>query len=240
MQRGQEGIAPRTFRPIFVGLSWSADWPRLPRVSDFVNKAHDADEIGLTWANLLVNKVLKRITKETSVGLVLVGHSFGARLLSRAVHRSPLLRPDHADLDANPPVDLFVGLQGAFPYKRFIKGEGREGSPYADFVLRARKFLLTSSAHDRAVDAHLLSIYVGNDRAFVQTQTRQQHRRLPLLFEHGKLLADGSWEPVPSMDAGRIGMLDATEVVHSHNDVCASPIAHFLLRAIARYAPTRD
>jgi hypothetical protein len=232
-------VAPAPFRPIFVGLSWSADWPRFPYVADFINKAHDADEVGLTWANLLVNRVLKGVAKKHGVRIVLVGHSFGARLLSRAVHSAPLLILEHDDPVVNPPIDLFVGLQGAFPYKRFVAGRGCDGSPYADFALRAQKFLFTSSAKDRAMDAHWLSVYIGNDRAFAATRKLQGRSGTPRVFEHSRLIANGSWECPPSMDAEQVAVLDATALITSHNDVYGAPIARFVLRSLARYAPAR-
>jgi Alpha/beta hydrolase family len=104
------------FRPLFVGIKWDSDWPRagVLGVEDYWNKGSDADEIGLTWANLL-NRVLKEVRAEHGARIVAVGHSFGARLLSRAVHSAPLIVAGPSE-----PIDLFIRLQGAFPYRRFV------------------------------------------------------------------------------------------------------------------------
>ena len=242
------------FNPLFIGLSWSSDWSKYPEPFDYANKAHDADEIGLTWANLLVNRVLKNLKKETGVKIVVIGHSFGARLLSRALFSSPLIISDYDNPSVNPPVDLFIGLQAAFSYKRFIVGEGSEGSPYRDFSARARKFLFTCSDKDKAVDTSPIRIFtesafMGDDTAYRETLRRQQEKEMPLLFEHLSLTQTGSWKSPPSMSSSTIGFVEASAVISTnkpgtgglaHSDVFDIEIARFIWQAIVRYAPLPD
>ncbi len=47
-------------------------------------------------------------------------------------------------------IDLYIGLQGAFSAKRFVKDEGLEGFPYTGFKDCNTVFALTSSKNDIA------------------------------------------------------------------------------------------
>ena len=97
----------------------------------YPNKADDADEIGYTIMNLLLNEVIADIKSApdySGVPVVVFGHSFGGRLTSRAVYSAKHLREERRP--AKPTVDVYVGLQPAFSVSRFIKARGREGAPY--------------------------------------------------------------------------------------------------------------
>lgn len=261
------GATQSDFRPIYIGITWPSLWKGLPEDVSYCNKAHDADEIGYTWANVLINRVLGSAAKQTGVKVIVVSHSFGARLLSRAVHSASLFSNDSGTLQ-DAPVDLFIGLQGAFTYKRFLAdvkvkkpdlkykvagcvAMGNEGGPYNDFPLRAKKLLFTSSAHDGAVDGTPEDVFIGNDFAFTETQKGPASR----VFEHTSLQADGHWTKAPTLDQRTITIIDASDVVRRrvekrggsctsakpcgpHNDVFNLEIGRFTWDAIALYAPS--
>lgn len=71
---------------------------------------------------------------------ILIGHSFGARVITRAIFSNGLIDPPKVNKESSEThqkntcdVDLVIGLQGAFSINRFIPGEGEEGSPYRTF-----------------------------------------------------------------------------------------------------------
>jgi len=130
----------KKFKPLFIGISWPSEWylkivelfDGIAKLVSYPFKSDDADEIGATWANYLLRDVLIPLKKEhNKLRLVLVGHSFGARLITRAVFGIPSLNRSHHNSD----IDLVVSLQGAFSVRRFIPkdGFGGEGEPYLCF-----------------------------------------------------------------------------------------------------------
>ncbi|MEM5529591.1 hypothetical protein WN093_12260 [Gammaproteobacteria bacterium AS21] len=150
------------FKPLVIALTWPSVWyslsdswlkRKLGHLLSYPNKSDDADEIGYTWANWIINKKLpesieiakaKGLIKENTPKVVVIGHSFGARVLSRALFSS-----EHLKFGAKEGVvDVFIGLQGAFSIKRFLPGEGLEGSPYSNFKKLDTKIILTSSLKD--------------------------------------------------------------------------------------------
>lgn len=157
----------KPFRPLFVGVSWpsgrrfSSVWwliGDLRKSLSYIPKAKNADEIGVVWANRILWDILVPLKKAKKIPLILIGHSLGARIVTRAVFSRGIFdgsvgkgRPE-ISWDKVYDIDLVIGLQGAFSVNRFIPGEGKEGSPYSDFKERnyARKFIFTWSKNDWA------------------------------------------------------------------------------------------
>ena len=111
-----------------------------------MSEGNDADEIGFTWVNYLLNDVLNPIAAESDAQLVAIGHSFGTRIVLGAHYvRDILLRSQPV---ADTPVTL-IGMQAAFPAGRFISQEGKEHQ-----YVRANKgdarVIITSSDSDKA------------------------------------------------------------------------------------------
>lgn len=165
-----------SFNPLFIGISWPSEW-KWKYFGDFVrllsygNKADDADEVGLIWVNKILREILVPVKKDARkkgkyIPLILIGHSFGARVITRAVFsnglieikfRSESLGNTHTGKSLNDPeftepneIDLVIGLQGAFSINRFIPEESKEGVPYSEFSEYASKFVFTWSKHDFA------------------------------------------------------------------------------------------
>lgn len=151
----------KSFRPLVIGFSWPSEWSYLKSLS-YLHKAGDADETGLVWGTYLLKKVLAPLKSEFHLPLVLVGHSFGARVLSRAVASIPDWIKDapgppySGKMDSsNKEIDLFVGLQGAFSANRFVKtgpltSGWMEGSPYLELKKMGTRFIFTWSENDKA------------------------------------------------------------------------------------------
>lgn len=116
------------FKPLFIGISWPSEWRakyfgNFIRLLSYGNKADDADEVGLIWVNIILRDILVPIKKDENIPLILIGHSFGARVITRAVFSYRLI--DDSKLPESIPtkkslkpnfndIDLVVGLQGAF------------------------------------------------------------------------------------------------------------------------------
>jgi len=122
------------FRPLVLGITWPSVWGRLGRVplvghlASYWNKSNDADEIGYAVGAHLVHRTLASAREaDPQLKTVVLGHSMGARLLSRALYSGDFV----AGVDAPPQVDLFLGLQPAYSANRHISEGGNEGWPYA-------------------------------------------------------------------------------------------------------------
>jgi len=49
----------KEFRPLFIGITWPSKWnDGYSNIFSFFNKTNDADEVGMTWANYLLNKII--------------------------------------------------------------------------------------------------------------------------------------------------------------------------------------
>ncbi len=223
----------KPFRPLFVGLTWPSTWRNrfyFPKVLSYFNKAHDADEVGFIWGNYLLHEVLLPLKKETGLPVTVLGHSFGARIVSRALFSGQALGDrDPPNLSDLPEVDLFVALQGAFSANRFLpeRKKGREGAPYRDHKGRDTLTVLTWSQFDqgnpvanRITSANHVGGSPGYERA---TDERYEHH-----FQHVAWDENGNLPSDLELEEGKILYIDAKEVVkfstyrkggHAHNDI---------------------
>jgi len=201
----------KDFRPLVIGLTWPSTGSPLVPGSDYGVKGKDADEVGAIWENLLINRELRRLKARHGFRLVVIGHSFGARLSSRAVFSAPLVGAPET-----PVVDLLVSLQGAYSFQRFLAAEdgdapnGVEGAPYRDHARQAGLVALTSSRWDSAVTrAGHARYFVGSADVYKLTRAdgfREQ-------FVHAVVGADGRLPAAPACDARRVLMIDASDVI---------------------------
>lgn len=141
------------FRPLVIGVTWPSFWStKLWNLFSYPNKAGDADEIGVSWLNVLLNKSIPAAVEASGsrAKFVVVGHSFGARAATRALFSSPALKTSQSNSEPQSEIDLLVGLQGAVSINRFHIGAGDEGAPYRDFSRMGTQIALTASRHDKA------------------------------------------------------------------------------------------
>jgi len=210
-----------TFNPLIIGITWPSVWSSVTslipiktvaHVASYGNKANDADELGMTWMNWIINSAIPNSIVKASLAkppkVVLLGHSLGARILGTA-----LFSREHL-IDGGIPnsVDLFIGLQGAFSAHRFVEGDGREAHLYSDFrSLKKTSIALTSSKHDRANPiarfvtgaAHVGGIY-GMDYAKENVAVFEN------IIYNGEEL---------SIDPEKINLIDASSIVQKNNEL---------------------
>lgn len=157
--------AAMQFKPLVVGVTWPSYWNKSKwDLASYFDKADDADELGLTWLNVIINKTVPLVlaqpekdergvpTATRSLRVILIGHSFGARAAMRALFSGPVLDPPVVNSHGQPKpmVDLAVGLEGAVSVNRFLKPESAEGAPYRDYSAIGTKIVLTASDFDEA------------------------------------------------------------------------------------------
>lgn len=225
----------RPFRPLVVGITWHSAWvwplsrvpvlKLLPTVASYGNKAKDADEIGITWANFLLNRVLLPEAGAANLPVIAIGHSFGARIVTRAAASAHLIGAAPANQ-----VSLLLSLQGAFSMNRLLseRCRGREGAPYADLTSKVSRVALGWSRKDLTNPlAQIVSHanHVGG---------RPGHRRARA-YEHRYLFKEwrnpGFGTPTWTKrqghgkkcdappDVPKIEMIDASPIVKRHGDV---------------------
>jgi hypothetical protein len=54
-------------KPIAIGISWQSTWHGSLEIPSFANKSNDADEIGFTWANELVNRYILLLASDETL-----------------------------------------------------------------------------------------------------------------------------------------------------------------------------
>lgn len=156
------------FRPLVVGLTWPSAWLQgliqpldlLGHVFSYFDKARDADAIGATVVAHLLHNIL--LDGENPLPVVAIGHSMGARMLSRAYFSGRHL----VNLERPRKLDLLVCLQGAFSANRFLLSDTAEGHPYSTFAAKRAKIVITTSSFDLAnAAARFLTTFpnVGGD-----------------------------------------------------------------------------
>jgi hypothetical protein len=63
----QESGRADGFRPLTIGITWPSMWTySFWNVFSYPNKANDADEMGLTWLNLIVNHALVNVEQQSN------------------------------------------------------------------------------------------------------------------------------------------------------------------------------
>ncbi|QJB56501.1 alpha/beta fold hydrolase [Pseudodesulfovibrio sp. zrk46] len=182
----QEGYFGNSFRPVVVCMTWPSFWPDkrglIGSASDYPTMVDDADELGASIANLIVQDVIGSIKKEQQamgkdpISIVLVGHSLGALLVTRAADSGYLVTDNPAK------IDLVVGLEGAFSAKRFLnKNQAWHLWFFPEIVEHS---YYTSSQYDWATDGpskFFNKYYIGAYRTFaaVESGTMKEDLSLP-------------------------------------------------------------
>lgn len=173
------------FEPIVIGFTWPSQWGGIVGravVPDFLNKINDAEELGLIWASIVLNDVVLQMKSASGVPkVVLVGHSFGARALSRAAYSMKFL-PPAASKPAT--IDLLIGLQAALPVDRYVDLT----HPYVVHRKDVTHTVYTTSQHDLALPLAGLwgQTYVGAGGVYGYVAAKTESG-----FVHARVDAEG-------------------------------------------------
>lgn len=234
-----------SFKPLVIVFTWPSVWGSVSdsiilktfrHLVSYGNKASDADEIGYTWANWIVNHQLPAAIEAAHLKdnpkVVLIGHSFGARLLSRALFSSSYIKSTYSRSN---PVDIFLGLQGAFSARRFVADAGLEGNPYSEFNKFPTKFILTTSSHDWSNAAAFWSAHMGGPWGL---NYAQKHTNVFNIkdWSKGSSLSDlSSTEEILLINASSIVNGDHNDdpnAIDAHNDILDHEMGELIWSAI--------
>lgn len=167
-----------SFHPLVVGVTWSSDWqlssmspipPTVVRTASFLNKANDAEEVGVTWlADLLRNGILPARSEladdASGPKVVLIGHSFGARATLAALVQETFHEPaiKSSFNEQFQPGDTFLALQGAFEVKELFKERDLNKGLSAAFDRDGLRAVLTATQFDKAVKFAFWADFAGS------------------------------------------------------------------------------
>ncbi|MEO4016742.1 alpha/beta hydrolase [Pseudomonas rossensis] len=257
-------LANSRFRPLVIGVTWPSFWSNsFTNFFSYGNKANDADEIGLSWLNMLLNETVPNAldASKSKAKVVAIGHSFGARAMTRALFSSPALVPQQSLPKSR--VDLAVGLQGAVSINRFMVGKGIEGAPYRDFAqLKNTHIALTASQYDGAAGGPVFwydpSGSIKSWHLACETPDAAMSATFACLKAtdtsaspkgHFSLCMTGDSRcSASSLIQGKVSYIDASEGISqfnspgsgggAHSDIYRLPMGRLLWRLVEQYALT--
>lgn len=231
------------FKPLVIGITWpsvvfgAAKFKvvrKVGHIGSVFNKANDGDEMGVFFGNLILNRLIP-LANTGNLPVVVVGHSYGGRIVGRATYSRELLTK--GAIGDGP--DLLVLLQPAFSARRFVAGDqrGREGAPFAPIAGTRTITIGTTSDKDLANPVAVWSAHFGGfqGRKYVQLSDSAQ-RVFDYISE--KPLADAV-EHAKAAVAGRPMMVDASQFVGNHNDIYGPLMGKFVAGLIAIHAPAQ-
>lgn len=225
---------PGQFRPLVVAFTWQSGFDWLPRFLGVVTKGNDADEIGLTWANRVVNDAVMPVASKSGIPVVMVGHSYGTRVLGTAIFDRAVIDRSFDILGSGKVPVTFIALQPAIPIQRFSSA-GKEPL-YSHWKSVPILNVFTASKHDKAnsmLDRYW-GTYLGGEKA-LKIAGRFDGTSVLSLSESGEFL-----EP-PKV--GRLNLVNASSVVRcampgtggaAHSDVFDDQIGRLIWSAISR------
>lgn len=230
------------FKPLVIGFTWPSVWFGIENswlkkntsfLFSYFTKQDDADEIGCTLANWIIHNVVllakeefkdyceKEYKKDFSPRIVAIGHSMGARLLSQAIFSKEYIKPELRNSSSESHVDLFIGLQGAFSAKRFVKEEGWEGSPYAAFNEYPTVFTLTTSRYDLANQTARFitgARHVGGKYGLAYARKEKNKDVFQVIEWTNNYKTDlEKLSSIPKEDKRKVIMIDASIIVDGYN-----------------------
>lgn len=260
----KESENKRIFRPLIIGITWPSYWSTgNMNVGSYPNKANDADELGIIWLNKIMNETIPESMSESGgkLPVIAIGHSFGARAMTRALFSSPFINNGKW---VTSPVNLAVSLQGAMSINRFFPKLGIEGDPYRDYAkLTNTKIVLTASRFDSAVNhakwadmaggeksyekACTQSVYSGAFHCMTASDTSSKTRYGKFLLCNRGETSDECADPLkPNTGPRMIDYIDTSNGITeynslgtgggAHSDIYRLPMGRLLWRLIQAYA----
>jgi hypothetical protein len=198
----------------------------------------DADEVGMVPVSTLVNQVLVPFRDKIPgrPPVVVIGHSFGARVASWTPFTAPLLPPVDGLADTAGP-DLVIGLQGAFPAARFdatVKHHRPyvEGASFADHGAFRTVFAYTCAPDKVLRHARVFDVTIGDSRTFERARAKDVPAFSTCEVVDGKL-AGAPLDP----SSRTVFLIDATEIIRRHNDVRNETVGRLIWTLMKDLAP---
>ena len=209
-----------TFRPLVIGLSWPSKWQLgewsvvpdiLIRGLSFPFKRRDANDTGVhVLRDLVLEGVLPgrrhapHADGQVEPPIVLIGHSFGARALVRALATQRAAGAGFLD------TDRLLLLQGAFEFKDLFQKHGQ--GPLAEAFDQARpRVTMTASRYDSAVAAAFWGQYAGDIDTFDKACRGEKGRFLGTAQMPGDLAPIGCAELRPGAADFALDVCTVTE-----------------------------
>lgn len=252
----KENDPDQVYNPLAIVLSWPSVWfgdsdfslkKIVGHLSSYANKANDADEVGYLIGNYILNNIVLGAKKSESLEgrklkVIAMGHSMGARVITRAAFSRPLLKETVAS-SIKP--DAIIGLQGAFSIRRFVQGvdlnwfhdflTDGEGYPYTDYEKISDRIVMTWSASDSANPvAHYISgaHHIGGIKGY--EESKKSNSAAP--FDHidwpynsgFKMNRQEKDSCDQSFENKKVHMVNMTPTVHEHNDVVDNDMARLI------------
>ena len=238
-------VAGDDFQPLVVGITWPSAWLQgliqpldwVGHILSYFDKSRDADAFGATWINYLLHDVL--LDEENPLPVVAIGHSMGARMLSRACFSARHLK--HAR--RHKALSLLVCLQGAFSARRFLVDDSDEGGPYASFSSKRARIVLTTSERDLANKAARILTTFPNVGGEYGLDVAREHPEVFSILNWPLSSSRGSppyRDTIFPRGSRRVVMIDAEEIVRggrgglhgtavgAHNDFVDEEMAELL------------
>lgn len=219
------------FSPFLIGFTWASRWI-IPGVSIF-NKANDADELGMTHVNALLWKYLLPSLNNSGIPVITIGHSFGARVMSRANHS----RFMQDKIDESTWIDKAIDFQGAYPYSRYCEKKGSNGGLYT-VDIPVRKHFMTYSEFDHALkEAKWSAGYIGDNKSISKLQNNPVAKNdfeFTSLNDFGLLNSYSGKKSKILVDAKTIVKTIMTKAAGAHNDVQDKEAGQFIWEVLKK------
>ncbi len=243
----------RAFNPMVIGLTWPSVWGGLSpndlanralHLGSYATKSMDADEIGFGIANHIVNAMLPRLEAQTGLRSVLIGHSMGARILTRAYYAADVLRDAAVRTTQGP---IVIGLQAAFSMNRFRKGARLlppfrwlttgEGAPYQDHAGPGGALALTWAKGDTANPVARFATGAAHVGGKIGHDVLARRSELAPLFERAVIASPSDLPNVVAMGKKvkqnkKVLYVDASAIIASHGDIRNPHVGELVWRLI--------
>jgi hypothetical protein len=221
------------FRPLYVALTWpsfrASRFQKNYTGVDYFQSQNNSDEIGMTHMNYLIWQVLEPLAEFYKKPLIVLGHSFGARMLSRASYAAEYTSLVKKGKDRIQKIDCFIAFQGAYRLARHTGGSKNAGdqsiytgpgpSPWS-------RFISTTSTNDVPIKAG--KIFGGFMGGPVARDVQEDK------FDTDTVNAKGipSRTTCLTFDLQKLLILNASEIINDHQDVhnlrCGKLIWHYI------------
>ena len=170
--------------------------------------------------------------------MVVIGHSFGARVASWTPFTAPLL-PPAGDTAASAGPDLVIGLQGAFPAARFDTTVKHyrpyvEGASFADHSAFRTVFAYTCANDEALRHGRIFDIMIGDAQAFERARASESPA-----FSTYKVTDIAAAGLKLDRASRKVLLIDARDIIGSHNDVRNEKVGQLVWALMKGLAPAK-